>query len=40
MAKSAGVPYSQELAEGNILNVTVFTQDFGPVPGLSSSFAC
>ena len=25
-AKSVGVPYSRELAEGNILNVTVFTR--------------
>ncbi|KAF8967356.1 hypothetical protein BDZ97DRAFT_1916953 [Flammula alnicola] len=34
-AKAAGVPYSRELAEELVLPVSVFTQDFGPIPDLS-----
>ncbi|KAF4623949.1 hypothetical protein D9613_001395 [Agrocybe pediades] len=38
--KKAGVPYSRELYQEKTVAVTVFTQDFGPVPGLSVSFSC
>lgn len=30
----------RELAEGLTIQVTVFTQDFGPIPGLSTSLYC
>ncbi|KAF8957712.1 hypothetical protein BDZ97DRAFT_2078966 [Flammula alnicola] len=39
-AKQAGVPYSRELAEKISVPVTAFTQDFGPIPALSTSLYC
>ena len=39
-AKQAGVPYSCELAEMISVPVTAFTQDFGPIPALSTSLYC
>ncbi|PPR06411.1 hypothetical protein CVT26_004858 [Gymnopilus dilepis] len=35
-----GDPYARELAEALTVPVTVFTREFGPIPGLSTSFYC
>lgn len=40
VSQEDGTPYSRELAEAVTVPVTVFTRDFGPIPGLSTSFYC